>query len=122
MPRSQKKCCSTNLPFLDVSVARYAWHLAEGEMIRKKAWLTGAALTGTIVVTAFGGTAFAADLVEPGCTPAVSSFNGKLEGAGGYSDSDNTNGDFGWEAGASLSLPLGCMFGFQADFGAGERV
>ena len=91
-------------------------------MIRKKAWLTGAALTGTIVVTAFGGTAFAADLVEPGCTPAVSSLNGKLEGAGGYSDSDNSNGDFAWEAGASLSVPLGCMLGFQADFGASERV
>lgn len=91
-------------------------------MIRRKAWLTGAALTGTVVITAFGGTAFAADVVEPGCTPAVSSLNGKIEGAAGYADKEDETGDFAWEAGGSLSLPLGCLFGFQADIGANDRI
>ena len=55
-------------------------------MIRNKAWLMGAALSGAIVLSAFGSAAFAADIVEPGCVPAVSSLNGKLEAAGGYAD------------------------------------
>lgn len=90
-------------------------------MIRKKAWLTGAALTGTLAVTAFGGSVLAADVVEqPSC--AVSSFNGKLEGAGGYADKKNEDGDFAWEAGGSLSFPLGCMFGLQLDAGVSDKV
>jgi hypothetical protein len=91
-------------------------------MIRKRAWLTGAALTGTLAMTAFGSAAVAADIAEPGCAPAVSSVNGKAEGAGGYVDAKGDKGDFGWEAGASLSFPLGCMFGVQADFGASDRL
>jgi hypothetical protein len=92
-------------------------------MIRKRAWLTGAALSGTLAVTTFGSSALAADVVEPGCTPAVSAFNGKLEGGAGYSDSDfdGVDGDVAWEAGGSLSFPLGCMLGLQLDAGASER-
>lgn len=85
-------------------------------MIRKKAWLTGAALTGTLAVTAFGATAFAADVVEeapPNC--AVSGFNGKAEGAAGYADKNDEKGDFAGEVGGSLSFPLGCMIGLQLD-------
>ena len=92
-------------------------------MIRKRAWLTGVALSGTLAATGFGGAALAADVVEPTCTPAVSQTNGKLEGGAGYSDSDfdGVDGDVSWEAGASLSLPLGCMLGLQLDVGANER-
>ncbi len=90
-------------------------------MIRKRAWLTGAALTGTLAITAFGGSAFAADVVEPGCTPAVSGFNGKIEGGAGYSEGDEVDGNLAWEAGGSLSFPLGCLFGLQLDAGASER-
>src|SRR5689334_21954562 len=90
-------------------------------MIRRRAWLTGVALTGTVAITAFGGTAFSADVTETGCTPAVSSVNGKIEGGAGYAEMKDENGDLAWEAGASLALPLGCMFGFQADLGVSER-
>ncbi|QIG46416.1 hypothetical protein G5V57_00770 [Nordella sp. HKS 07] len=88
-------------------------------MIRKRAWLSGVALTGTVAITAFGGTAFAADVSAPEC--AVSSVNGKIEAGGGYADMKDENGDFAWEAGGSLSFPLGCMFGFQADLGVTDR-
>lgn len=91
-------------------------------MIRKKTWLTGAALTGTLAITAFGGSAFAADVVEPGCTPAVSTVNGKVQGAGGYADVKDDNGGFAWEALGSLSFPLGCMFGVQLDAGVRDQI
>jgi len=91
-------------------------------MIRKRAWLTGAAISGTLAITSFGGSVLAADVAEPpGCTPAVSGFNGKLEGGGGYSETDEVDGDVAWEAGGSLSFPLGCMFGLQLDVGANDR-
>ena len=86
-------------------------------MISKKAWLTGAAFT--VAVATFGGTALAADVTAPSC--AVSALNGKLEAAGGFADAKDVNGDFAWDAGASLAFPLGCMFGFQADFGVSDR-
>ncbi|MBK1867375.1 hypothetical protein [Taklimakanibacter albus] len=91
-------------------------------MTRRTAWLKGALLTGFLVMTAFGGAAVAADAVEPGCVPAVSAVNGKVEGAGGYADSENEKGDLAWEAGGSLSLPLGCLLGFQADIGASNKL
>lgn len=88
-------------------------------MITKKAWLTGVAFTGAVAVATFGGAAFAADVTAPSC--AVSALNGKIEAGGGFADAKDVNGDFAWEAGASLSFPLGCMFGFQADFGVSDR-
>ena len=91
-------------------------------MIRKRAWLTGAALTGTLAVTAFGGSAFAADVVEEAPNCAVSGFNGKLEGGAGYADSKDENGDFAFEAGGSLSFPLGCLIGLQLDVGVSDKV
>jgi opacity protein-like surface antigen len=92
-------------------------------MIRKRAWLTGVAFTGTLAVTAFGATAFAADVVEappPNC--AVSGFNGKLEGAAGYAENDDESGDFAGEVGGSLSLPLGCLIGLQLDAGYSSKL
>lgn len=91
-------------------------------MTRKTAWFRGVLLTGAMIVTVFGGKTFAADVGEPGCVPAVSAVNGKVEGAGGYADSETVKGDFAWEAGGSLSLPLGCLLGFQADIGASDRL
>ncbi|TMJ36526.1 MAG: hypothetical protein E6G87_10030 [Alphaproteobacteria bacterium] len=91
-------------------------------MIRKRAWLTGAALTGTLAITAFGGSSFAADIVEPGCTPAVSAVNGKLQAGVGFADAQDESGDIAWEAGGSLSFPLGCMFGLQLDAGVKDQL
>jgi hypothetical protein len=92
-------------------------------MIRKRAWLTGAALTGTLAITAFGGSAFAADIVEPpGCTPAVSGLNGKVEAGAGYADARDESGGLAWQAGGSLSFPLGCMFGLQLDAGVKDQL
>lgn len=91
-------------------------------MSRRTAWLRGVLLAGVMVMSALGGTGFAADVAEPGCSPAVSSINGKVEGAGGYADNESGAGDFAWEAGGSLSLPLGCLLGFQADIGASDRL
>ena len=42
---------------------------------------TGIVITGTMAAGLLGSTALAADL-EPGCVPAVSGLNGKLEGGG----------------------------------------
>lgn len=62
--------------------------------------------------------ALAAD-VDPGCVPAVSALNGKIEGAGGYYEDDVGDGAR-FQGVASLSLPLGCLFGAQVDIGAGD--
>ncbi|MGE0007114.1 MAG: hypothetical protein AB7S92_16180 [Parvibaculaceae bacterium] len=91
-------------------------------MIRKRAWLTGAALTGTLAVTAFGGSAIAADVIEEAPNCAVSSFNGKLEAGAGYADREEFDGDFAFEAGGSLSFPLGCMLGLQLDVGVSDKL
>ncbi len=50
---------------------------------------------------------------------AVSGFNGKLEGAGGFIDQRSDDGGRG-HALLSLSAPLGCMFGMQVDLGIGD--
>lgn len=91
-------------------------------MIRKKAWLSGAALTGTLAVTGFGASAFAADVVEEQPLCAVSDFNGKLQAGAGYADVKDEAGDFAWEGVASVSLPLGCMFGLQLDAGVRDQL
>lgn len=58
----------------------------------------------------------AADVVnEPLC--AVSGINGKVEAIGGYSENNDSKGDALVSGLGSLSIPLGCDFGFQADIG-----
>jgi hypothetical protein len=91
-------------------------------MIRKRAWLSGAALSGTLAVTAFGSSAIAADVVEETPSCAVSSFNGKIQAGAGYADVQDEDGDLAWEGVGSLSLPLGCMFGLQLDAGVREQL
>ncbi len=51
---------------------------------------------------------------EPGSKCAVSGINGKVEAAGGFILSEDTDGGRGHGA-ASLSLPLGCWVGMQID-------
>jgi hypothetical protein len=91
-------------------------------MIRKRAWLTGAALSGTLAVTGFGTAAFAADVVEETPNCAVSDFNGKVEAGAGYAQRNHEDGDFALEGGGSLSFPLGCMIGVQLDAGVSDKV
>lgn len=62
--------------------------------------------------------ALAAD-VDVGCLPAVSALNGKIGGAGGLYEDDVGEGAR-FQGVASLSLPLGCLFGAQVDIGAGD--
>lgn len=58
----------------------------------------------------------AADVVpEPTC--AVSGVNGKIEALGGYSENNDKGGDALVSGLGSLSVPLGCDFGFQGDVG-----
>lgn len=65
------------------------------------------------------GAVLAAD-VEDTRLPAVSAFNGKLEGYGGWSDIDlaGIEDDVYLKGAASISFPLGDMFGAQIDFSA----
>lgn len=75
---------------------------------------------GMVCVVALGAPVWAAD-VDPSVdsTCAVSGFNGKFEGAGGYYK-DRGVGSEGQAYGAlSLALPLGCLFGAQLDAGFG---
>ncbi|QIG48184.1 hypothetical protein G5V57_10880 [Nordella sp. HKS 07] len=63
----------------------------------------------------------AADIInEPLC--AVSGFNGKVEALGGYSENDDQGGDALVSGLGSLSMPLGCDFGFQADVGVIDEL
>ncbi|MGE0240314.1 MAG: hypothetical protein AB7F09_22975 [Parvibaculaceae bacterium] len=79
---------------------------------------TGILITGTMAAGLLGSTALAADIEQPGCVPAVSGVNGKLEGAGGYIEDLDEGGRF--HGVGTLSLPLGCLFGVQIDAGAGD--
>jgi hypothetical protein len=71
-------------------------------------------LSGVLVVGLYGSMAIAAD-VDAGPMPAVSAFNGKVEFGGGFADYDGVSSDEVLYGAASLSMPLGDMFGFQAD-------
>jgi hypothetical protein len=85
----------------------------------KLAYVIGSAVvTGTFGFGMMLTGALAAD-VDPGCVPAVSAINGKIEGAGGFYEDDVDDG-MRFHGVASLSLPLGCLFGAQIDLGAGD--
>lgn len=78
---------------------------------------TGLVIGGTMAAGLLSSTALAAD-IEPGCVPAVSGLNGKLEAAGGYIEDLDDGTRF--HGVGTLSFPLGCMFGAQLDVGAGD--
>jgi len=71
-------------------------------------------------ITVGGLPALAADHGAPANQAcAVSTLNGKLEGAGGFIDQRGNDGGRG-HALISLAAPLGCMYGFQVDGGIGD--
>ena len=78
----------------------------------------GIVITGTMAAGLLGSTALAADIEQPGCVQAVSGFNGKLEGAGGYIEDLDDGARY--HGVGTLSLPLGCLFGAQVDVGGGD--
>jgi hypothetical protein len=62
-------------------------------------------------------TLYAADADPKGDLCAVSGLNGKLSINGGVADDGNSSGAGAFGANGSLSMPLGCDFGFQMDAG-----
>jgi hypothetical protein len=72
-------------------------------------------LSGTIAAGIYGSVAFGADIDAPGQLPAVSGVNGKVEFSAGYIDIDDLDDDAIFRGAASLSFPVGDMFGIQAD-------
>ena len=82
----------------------------------KKVRLTSILLSGTMAATMFGVAAIAADVdTGPGQLPAVSGVNGKIELYAGWADIEDLGDDALLRGAASLSFPVGDMFGFQAD-------
>jgi hypothetical protein len=79
--------------------------------------LSSTILSGVLALGMFGTMAVAAD-VDMGAMPAVSAFNGKFEFGGGIADYDGDSSDEILYGAASLSIPLGNMFGLQADIAA----
>ena len=84
--------------------------------------LSTTAMAGFVTWTFASGTAFAADIpsytapeAEPvGSLPAVSGPNFKVDGFGGYSETDTVDGSLGGVSG-SFTVPLGHRFGAQLD-------
>jgi len=74
-------------------------------------------LSGTIAAGMYGSVSMAAD-VETGPLPAVSAPNGKVEIGGGWADIDDLGDDEVFRGGAAFSMPVGDMFGIQADLTA----
>jgi hypothetical protein len=75
-------------------------------------------LSGTIAAGMYGSVSLAADIEATGPLPAVSGPNGKVEIGGGWSDIDDLGDDEVFRGGAAFSMPVGDMFGIQADLTA----
>jgi hypothetical protein len=72
-------------------------------------------LSGTIAAGMYGSAVLAADVDMKSDLPAVSGINGKLEGSIGWADMNNLSSDAEFRGGAAISIPVGDMFGLQAD-------
>ncbi len=72
-------------------------------------------LSGTMAAGMYGNAVFAADVDMKTDLPAVSGINGKIEGSVGFADMKNIKSDTEFRGGAALSIPVGDMFGLQAD-------
>lgn len=80
--------------------------------------IAGVLVTGTAGVMLTSIAAPAAEMA-PGCVPAVSQVNGKLEVAGGYQrDQVSDGGRF--QGVGTLDMPLGCYLGLQVDVAGGD--
>ncbi len=77
--------------------------------------LTTTILSGVLAIGLFGNMALAAD-VDMGEMPAVSAINGKIEFGGGTANASGLSSNEVFYGAASISIPLGDMFGLQADF------
>ncbi len=77
---------------------------------------TTTAISGTLVL-AFCSSAFAADM-DAAMSRAVSAPNGKIEIYGGDAGVDGFDSSMVFRGGASFSVPVGDMFGIQADVAA----
>lgn len=86
--------------------------------MRKSRFLSSAAILTLTLSPALGAELADSDLtLVQSC--AVSELNGKLEGAGGYIDSNTVDGGR-YRVGGSITAPIGCEYGFQVDGKAGE--
>jgi hypothetical protein len=72
-------------------------------------------LSSTIAAGMYGSLSFAADIETKTDLPAVSGINGKIQGSVGWVDLNNLDSDVSFHGGASISIPVGDMFGLQAD-------
>jgi hypothetical protein len=79
--------------------------------------LSSTILTVLLTCGLFSAAAVSAD-VNYTSTAAVSAINGKVEFGGGFADDSDHSSDGVFYGAASLSVPLGNMFGFQADIAA----
>jgi hypothetical protein len=75
-------------------------------------------LSGTIAAGMYGSVSLAADIEAAGPLPAVSGPNGKIEIGGGWTDIDDLDDDEVFRGGVAFSIPVGDMFGIQADLTA----
>ncbi len=82
--------------------------------MNKPLLLTTTILSGVLCLGLYGNMAIAAD-ADVGTLPAVSAINGKIQLGGGYADYNGGAGDEIMYGAASLSMPMGDMFGIQAD-------
>ena len=83
----------------------------------KSLLLNSTVLTAILSFGLFSTAAVAAD-VDIASTAAVSAINGKVEFGGGFADDSDHSSDGVFYGGASISFPLGDMFGLQADIAA----
>ncbi len=72
-------------------------------------------LSSTIAAGMYGSLSHAADVDGKTDLPAVSGINGKLQASAGFADIKNFKSDIEFRGGAAISVPVGDMFGLQAD-------
>ena len=75
-------------------------------------------LAGTIAASLYASMAMAADIAAAGPLPAVSGPNGKVQIGAGFTDIDDFSSDEVFSGGLAFSIPVGDMFGIQADLTA----
>ena len=75
-------------------------------------------LAGTIAASLYASVAMAADIANDGPLPAVSGPNGKVQIGAGFTDIDDLSSDEVFSGGVAFSIPVGDMFGIQADLTA----
>ncbi len=75
-------------------------------------------LAGTVAASLYTTMALAADVAPDGPLPAVSGPNGKVQIGAGFADIDDFSSDEVFSGGVAFSIPVGDIFGIQADLTA----